>query len=63
MSFNIKVHPVPHICLSLFPRFLHGEHFSPFEIAETLGVPPVSLLPQLVVTETCGSCVDLGEEQ
>lgn len=54
MFLNISACAFPDVWLSLFPRFLGGEHVPPLEAPETLGVPRVPPFPRFFFTDTFG---------
>lgn len=52
MFLNIRAPAIPRIWLSLFPRFLGGEHVPHLKAPETLGVPTVPPFPRFFFTDT-----------
>lgn len=61
MFLNIRAPAISRIWLSLFPRFLGGEHVPHLKAPETLGVPTVPPFPRFFFTDTYESHRQAGE--
>lgn len=61
MFLNIRAPAIPRIWLSLFPRFLGGEHAPHLKAPETLGVPTVPPFPRFFFTDTYERHLQTGE--
>ena len=61
MFLNIRAPAIPRIWLSLFPRFLGGEHVPHLKAPETLAVPTVPPFPRFFFTDTYERHLQTGE--